>query len=186
MKKWMFGILFAITCLSSQWARSATSAKTRLDLQGEVTQESVAPLIEALAKPGDVELWIDSPGGSVGAGLELMSAMDSHKGKITCVVGRYAMAASMAALIFEGCDERVLFRTSTLMFHGISVGLSGYYNVGALEELLKMMRVVNEVAADIACRTSTYPECKTAVVSEGLWLTGTQAAIYGFADAVVW
>lgn len=66
-----------------------------------------------------VVLNIDSPGGSVTAGLGIINAMRAAQAagvKIICRVD--GMAASMGAIILEaGCSERHMTRGSQIMFH---------------------------------------------------------------------
>jgi ATP-dependent protease ClpP protease subunit len=69
---------------------------------------------------------IDSPGGSLAVGFALIDMLRTARGhgtSITCRVGPGAMAASMAAAIFEseGCEIRVMARGAQLLFHEPSV-----------------------------------------------------------------
>jgi ATP-dependent protease ClpP protease subunit len=68
-----------------------------------------------------VTIDIDSPGGSVVLGLQIMDLMRDAQANgttITCRVGNNAMAASMAAVILvAACDRRLMSPTAQLMFH---------------------------------------------------------------------
>lgn len=65
-----------------------------------------------------IDLLINSPGGSVEAGLQLVEAMhiaQSRGVRVRCAVS--TLAASMAFLILNECDERYALSNSLLLFH---------------------------------------------------------------------
>lgn len=71
---------------------------------------------------GTVELVLNSPGGSVFAGLQFVNAMQlaqSRGIKIKCYVA--GMAASMAFQILAECDERYALRYSLLLWHPVRI-----------------------------------------------------------------
>jgi len=73
-----------------------------------------------------VYIIIDSPGGSVLAGLRFIQIMDRAKAKgveIRCIVE--GMAASMAMHIFGNCSTRYAFETSLLLWHPAYVYVRG-------------------------------------------------------------
>jgi hypothetical protein len=83
-------------------------------LNGKIDSDTVNPLIEELKDARSTTIFINSPGGSTVEGQKLMSAIIKH-GKVACIVtGR---ADSMAALVLESCQERVVTRGSTILFH---------------------------------------------------------------------
>ena len=97
--------------------------------RGVITPESRARLALAAMRQGDdVEIYINSPGGFVFAGNEILNAINDAAArgvKVTLTVGAYA--ASIAAAIIaqaRGVTVRA-HRNSKLMFHGaysITVG----------------------------------------------------------------
>ena len=73
-------------------------------------------LREAEENGEDVEVWINSPGGDVDAGNEMLAAFQSFKGYKCVTVG--GMAASMAAYFALQCGARVECHENTrFMFH---------------------------------------------------------------------
>lgn len=65
-----------------------------------------------------IDLLINSPGGSVEAGLQLVEAMHIAQGRgvtIRCAVT--TLAASMAFVILNECSERYALSNSLLLFH---------------------------------------------------------------------
>jgi len=87
-----------------------------------------ASLIEKLADGSGqpIYLVINSPGGSVIAGAQIISAMNLAKArghKFICLVPM--LAASMGFQIFVHCDQRYALENSLLLFHPMSVELNG-------------------------------------------------------------
>ncbi len=71
-------------------------------LTTEVTEASVKPIIavlKAAPRGSVVYIEINSPGGSVEAGLEVLDAIHTCKGLVVTHVADHKMAASMAAII---------------------------------------------------------------------------------------
>jgi len=95
-----------------------------LMLRDEVSDESVTPLILQLMSMRDrqVVLYINSPGGSIIAGFQLINAMKASGKRITCVA---EFAASMAFSILQACDVRFVVPGVIIMQHQASSALKG-------------------------------------------------------------
>jgi len=139
----------------------------------------------------DVELYINSQGGSVFAGNEMINALKQFKAtgrKLEITVG--AMAASMAANIvaMSGADRVKAFNNSKFMFHG-AYGLTEG-GKGAHEDSAVMLASINN---DVIAKLLTLPGAKKPEVKgwfeEGRmgWLSAKQALdlglIHEIADA---
>lgn len=95
----------------------------------------VAGQIYKLAHDGKapIDVVINSPGGDVTAGMQILSAFQTAKVrgvKIRCVVP--VMAASMAFQIFANCDERYALHYSMLLWHPMRSVLQGEYTADDL------------------------------------------------------
>jgi ATP-dependent Clp endopeptidase proteolytic subunit ClpP len=78
-------------------------------------------------KGKNINLWIDSYGGSVFAAVGIYNALMEHKntgGKITSIVDGKAMSA--AVMLFLAGDTRLMTPASVLMIHNPLTGASGY------------------------------------------------------------
>lgn len=78
------------------------------------------------AKSAPIHLVINSPGGVVYAGKQVIQAMDIARqrgSKVVCTVG--ILAASMAFQMLSHCDERYALRNSLLLFHPARVFVRG-------------------------------------------------------------
>lgn len=94
-------------------------------LRDAVTPESISNVktkIQKLEKDEKFYIFIDSPGGSVIDGLELVSILKTTKKDITCVARK---AISMAFSIFQACPTRIVMDYSILMQHRIATGAEG-------------------------------------------------------------
>lgn len=118
-----------------------TARRRELDIQGayflgdinevEAERFSKALLLMAIAREGDrsrpITVYINSGGGSVGAGLAMMEMMYKVKRDYGVVVNTVVTgyAYSMGAIILQAGDKRSMGEFSTLMLHGGSWVLSG-------------------------------------------------------------
>lgn len=95
-------------------------------LDGEIDSESASQFIKNIrlldhVNSQDITVLIDSNGGSVRRGMSIIDAIRECNSKvITHAVGQ---CYSMAAIIFQAGDERLMSANSTLMIH---VGEEGY------------------------------------------------------------
>jgi ATP-dependent protease ClpP protease subunit len=130
-------------------ALAAAGAYTTASLDGAIDDASVAPLVAALGHPLEAfYLRIDSPGGSVSAGLELVTAMRAAQRRgtiIWCSVDGWA--ASMAAYVLQACNVRVMTKQSAIMFHTVSVPLTRGGNRWDFERLAQQLADANKMMA---------------------------------------
>jgi ATP-dependent Clp protease protease subunit len=88
---------------------------------------NTAMQIERLSNDGKpITLIINSPGGSITAGVQIISALKVAKARgneIRCVVP--VLAASMGFQIFINCDVRYTLSGSLLLFHPATSGVDG-------------------------------------------------------------
>lgn len=165
------------------------ASDSRAELIGGVDDASVAPIISALEDTDSgstLVLVIDSPGGSVGAGLELIREMKRAQRRgvsVVCVVD--GTAASMAALVLQVCDVRGVTPGSVILFHRASSGCEGNASemkrcVATLEEWDRMLAIL----ASAKLRISLEEYLKR--VDGKDWILSPQEAVaLGAADAVV-
>lgn len=102
--------------------------------------KDVAQNLETLSRRDrtkPIYIFINSPGGSVGAGTVVLDAMAVAKRRgvrLICASG--VMAASMGYIILAACDERYTLRNTKLLFHPMSLSVRGA-RVSELNTLLK-------------------------------------------------
>ncbi len=132
----------------------------------------------------DISLYINSPGGSVLAGLAIYDTMNFIKPDVaTYCVGQ---AASMAALIFSAGakGKRYCLPSSRVMIHqpwGGAQGQSADIAIHAKE----IVRLKNLLIDYFAQNTGKTREQLAADMERDFYLTATEAKEYGLADMVL-
>ncbi len=132
----------------------------------------------------DIDFYINSPGGSVTAGLAMYDCMQHIKCDVaTICVGQ---AASMGAVLLAGgaAGKRYALKHSRIMIHQVSAGFRGTaadINVQAAE-INRMM----DSLMGILARHSGQPEEKVRKdVERDHFLSGEEAVAYGLVDKVL-
>lgn len=91
-------------------------------VNGSILREMnrVYELVEKSKKP--IYLWINSPGGSVYAGLQFINAMKAAQAQgVAFVCYTHIMAASMAFQILAECDKRYGLAYSLYLWHPMAL-----------------------------------------------------------------
>ena len=131
----------------------------------------------------DINLYINSPGGSVSAGLAIYDTMQYIKCEVaTICVG---MAASMGAfLLAAGAKgKRKALPNAEIMIHQVSGGAQGQatdINIQA-EQILKLKRRLNEI---LSARTGQSVERVTLDTERDNYMSAEEARAYGIIDEV--
>lgn len=121
----------------------------------------------------EVELAINSPGGSVFEGLQLCHAIQNHKHPVTAKV--CVMAASIAGVIALACDKVQIDKNSLLMLHNCWT-----FTVGNKEELqneIEAMQAIDTILHNYIKEHCNKPDEIEEQLNKGdVWLTGEEAA----------
>lgn len=158
--------------------------KNTIYLSGEVGSGSVSKAIEDLAniKSNEVYLYIKSPGGSVFDGIKLASAIMGSDKKISCIAD---FAASMATVLFEICDERLVVRNTVLMQHVATFGIQAQPEPNAKSFFDFIRQITVEIETAQAKRVGVSKEEFDRRVRNDWWLFGLQAVESKMADRMV-
>jgi ATP-dependent protease ClpP protease subunit len=119
---------------------------TPLTLYGEVRAENSGALADAIIKAtdaGETEQWmfIDSPGGSVYAGLQVVQAMRLAQARgVTFHCLGTGLVASMAYYVFSECDERVALPNTSLLWHPVKIGVRSMVSAADAHDMLVDLR----------------------------------------------
>ena len=152
----------------------------------EIANRIVAQLLLLSAEDSesDIRLYINSPGGSVNAGMAIYDTMQF----IECDVATYAMglAASMGQFLLSAGEpgKRYSLPHAQILMHQPSAGVGGTESDIAIqaEQFRRHKRVMAEL---IAAQTGQTVERITADSDRDRWFTAQEALEYGFIDYVV-
>lgn len=165
--------------------------KDRIIFLGEEVTDVSANLIAAQMlfleseDPGkDIQLYINSPGGSVTAGMMIYDTMQYIKCDVSTIC--LGMAASMGAfLLSSGAKgKRYALPNSTIMIHQPSGGAQGQateIEINA-QHILKIRERMNRL---MAANTGQSYETICADTERDNWKTAEEALAYGLIDKVI-
>ena len=132
----------------------------------------------------DIHLYINSPGGSVSAGLAIYDTMQF----LTCDVNTYCIgqAASMGAVLLCGGTKgkRYALPNSNIMIHQLLGGAEGAASDVEIrvKYMLKLKQRLNEI---IAKHTAQTPEAVEKACDRDNFMTPQEAKDFGLVDEVV-
>ena len=131
----------------------------------------------------DINLYINSPGGSVSAGLAIYDTMQYIKCEVSTIC--IGLAASMGAfLLAAGAKgKRKALPNAEIMIHQVSGGAQGQatdINIQA-EQILKLKKRLNEILSE---RTGQSVERVTQDTERDNYMSAEEARAYGLIDEV--
>ena len=132
----------------------------------------------------DINLYINSPGGSVTAGMAIYDTMQYIKPDVTTIC--IGMAASMGAFLLSGGEKgkRFALPNSEIMIHQPSGGARGQATEIQIvaENILKTKKKLNEILAQ---NTGKPYEQIVRDTERDNYMSAQEALEYGLIDAVI-
>ncbi len=135
---------------------------------------------------GDITFYINSPGGSISAGMAIYDAMQYAKSDIKTVC--MGQAASMGAVLLcaGAAGKRLVWENARVMIHQPLIGGQMYGPASDIEiqaeEMLRIRKILNNIL-------STHSGADIAKIEEDTdrdnFLSAQEAVDYGLADVVV-
>ena len=165
--------------------------KDRIIFLGEEVNDVSAGLIvsqllflEAEDPGKDIQLYINSPGGSVTAGMAIYDTMQYIKCDVSTIC--LGMAASMGAFLLAGGakGKRFALPDSTIMIHQPSGGAQGQATEIQIvaDHIAQTKRTLNEL---LAANTGQPIEVVERDTDRDNYMTAEEAKAYGLIDGVV-
>jgi ATP-dependent Clp protease protease subunit len=159
-----------------------------VSLRETITHDSSSRLLSKLNsienKHNIIYVYINSPGGNVIAGLEIinyMKSLQSRDKKIICVAHN---AMSMAFVIFQYCSERYILYSSTLMQHQMSLGIKGkLYDINSRMSYFNSLEL--NINRDQATRLNMSLDNFTRLIQNDWWLYSEDILVNNAADKMV-
>ena len=165
--------------------------KERIIFLGEEVNDVTAGLVvsqllflESEDPDKDINLYINSPGGSVTAGMAIYDTMQYVKCDVSTMC--MGMAASMGAFLLSGGTKgkRLALPNAEIMIHQPSGGAQGQATEIeiAAEHILRTKKKLNTILSD---NTGQPYETIVKDTERDNWLTAQEALEYGLIDKVM-
>jgi len=171
------------------WIKNEDGSRT-LYLNGAIAEESwvgdeITPQqfkSELVSGEGDIDIWINSPGGDCIAASQIYNMLMDYKGNVTIKID--GIAASAASVIAMAGTTVKVSPTSLMMIHNpLTVA------IGDSAEMKKAIQMLDEVKESIinAYELKTgQPRAKLSKLMDGeTWLNANKALELGFADEML-
>ncbi len=165
--------------------------KDRIVFLGEEVNDVTASIIvaellflEAEDPEKDIQFYINSPGGSVSAGMAIYDTMQYIKCDVSTIC--IGMAASMGAFLLAGGTKgkRMALPNAEIMIHqplGGTQGQATEIEIAA-KHILKTKEKLNRILAE---NTGKPLDVITADTDRDNWKTAEEALEYGLIDSVI-
>ena len=155
---------------------------------GEITDEVSASVIAQLLflssqdKEKDIYLYINSPGGSVSAGLAIYDTMKFISNN--CVTIGMGLCASMGAFLLASGDMRYALKYTKIMIHQPLGGARGQASDIKIiaEEIIKTKKLLNKILSDITKKDLSIIEKDT---DRDFYMDSLEAKEYGLIDKIL-
>ena len=165
--------------------------KDRIIFLGTAIDDTVANLVvaqllflESEYPDKDISIYINSPGGSVTAGLAIYDTMQYIKPDVSTIC--IGMAASMGAVLLTAGAEgkRIALPNSRIMIHQPMGGMQGQASDIEIhaKEILKTRAKLNEILAKHTGRPLEKIEADT---DRDFYMSAEEAQQYGIVDKII-
>jgi ATP-dependent Clp protease protease subunit len=165
--------------------------KDRIIFLGDAIDDGVANTVIAQLlfldsedQKKDIKLYINSPGGSVTAGLAIYDAMQYVKSDVSTIC--VGIAASMASVLLAAGakDKRFVLPNSEVMMHQVMGGAEGQATDIKIraEHILKIKDKLNQLLAKHTGQSIAKIEKDT---DRDFFITAEEAVQYGVADKLI-
>ena len=164
--------------------------KDRIIFLGTAIDDTVANLVVAQMlfleseDPKDISLYINSPGGSVSAGLAIYDTMQYIRPNVSTIC--LGMAASMGAVLLTAGAEgkRLALPNAKIMIHQPMGGMQGQASDIEIhaKEILKTRAKLNEI---LAAHTKQPLDKIEADTDRDYYMSSEEALKYGIVDKII-
>lgn len=153
------------------------------DAQAQIIQAELL-FLEAQDPDKDIQLYINSPGGSVTAGMAIYDTMQYIKCDVQTICS--GMAASMGAFLLSSGTKgkRIALPNAEIMIHQPAAGTQGKVTDMEIdvEHFLRIKKHLNEILAENCGKDVATVKADT---ERDHWLTAEEAKEYGLIDQII-
>ena len=172
------------------WVRNEGEKRTLL-LDGEISDETwwgdeVTPQMfrsELHAAEGDIDLWINSPGGDCYAAAQIYNMLMEYKGNVTVKID--GIAASAASVVAMAGSTVEISPLGMLMIHNPMT-----VSIGDTHEMERTIMFLAEIKENIINAYELKTGLSRAKISRLMdaetWMNAKKAVELGFADSVLY
>ena len=163
----------------------------RIIFLGEEVNATTASLVvaqllylEAQDPDKDIQVYVNSPGGSVTDGMAIYDTMQYVKCDVSTIC--VGMAASMGAFLLSAGTKgkRIALPNAEIMIHQPSAGTQG--KVTDMEiDVEHFLRIKNKLNQIMAENTGKTPEEIKAASERDHWMTAEEAKEFGLVDKII-
>ena len=156
------------------------------EINDDVANAVVAQLLflESESPERDISIYINSPGGSVSAGLAIYDTMQFVKCDVSTIV--VGMAASMAAVLLSAgsAGKRIALPNSRIMIHQPLGGAQGQASDIEIQarEIIKTKETLNNILVKHTGQSMRKVKGDT---DRDFYMTAQEALAYGIVDKVI-
>ena len=168
---------------------AADSEPVRIDIYGDIGESywdddavSAADLLNALSEFAhrDIDLHVNSGGGSVFDAFAMMTALRAHDGRVTAYVD--GLAASAASYLIAAADRVMMSSVAWLMIHNASGLVLG--NAADMRKTAEELDQIDAAIAAIYSKRSGSDHDFAADMAAETWLDAARALELGLVDEV--
>ena len=172
------------------WVRNEGEKRTLL-LDGEISDETwwgdeVTPAIfrsELNAAEGDIDLWINSPGGDCYAAAQIYNMLMEYKGNVNVKID--GIAASAASVVAMAGSTVEISPLGMLMIHNPMT-----ISIGDTHEMERTITFLSEIKESIInayeIKTGLSRTKISRLMDAETWMNAKKAVELGFADSVLY
>lgn len=148
----------------------------------EATSPNSVNKVLSEANGEEIEVEINSGGGSVFAGSEIYTALKSYNGNV--VVKIVGLAASAASVIAMAGKRIIMSPTAQMMIHNVSSYTEGDYR--DMEHTVEVLKSANNTIANAyRIKTGKAQEELLSLMDSETWMTAEKAKELGFIDEIM-
>lgn len=138
---------------------------------------------ELYAGDGDIDIWINSPGGDCVAASQIYTMLMDYKGAVNVKID--GIAASAASVIAMAGTNVFMSPTSLMMIHNPFTTVSG--NTNDMNRGIQMLDEVKEAIINAYELKSNLSRAKIShMMDTETWLSANKAVEYGLADDMLY
>lgn len=148
----------------------------------EITPKTFTQELDALGDITTLNIYINSPGGDVFAGMAIHNIIKRKPYKKVAYID--GLAASIASVICLAADEVIAYTNSAFMIHNAWTCVCG--NKNDLRKCADDMEKIDQLLLNVYTQKSKQEEAEIqAKMDTETWFTAQEAKDYGFVDTIM-